>query len=126
MALFVPGVILDAARNLRKSMTEAEKILWNEIKWKKLWVKFLRQKPIFLYEEEKGFPRYCIPDFCSLEKKIVIEVDGEIHQREDVYQLDKEKELLLQQKWFIIIRIENDEISQNIDKVIEDIVASFP
>lgn len=79
-----------------------------------------------MYEEEKGFPRYCIPDFCSLEKKMLIEVDGKIHQREDVCRLDKKKELLLKQKGFIIIRIENDEIFQNIDKVIENIVASFP
>ncbi len=107
-------------------MTDAEKVLWEELKWKKLWVKFLRQKPIFLYEEQPWFPRYIIPDFCSLEHKIIIEVDGSIHRKQEVYMLDREKEKLLQQKNFIIIRIENSEIFKNIDTVLENIVASFP
>ena len=107
-------------------MTDAEKLLWSELRWKKLWVKFLRQKPLFLYEEEEWFPRYCIPDFCSLDEKVIIEVDWAIHNIAEVYYLDIEKEYLLIQRWFIIIRIKNDEIFKNIDTVLKKIVASFP
>jgi len=126
MTWYIPDVILEAARNLRKDMTDAEKLLWERIKWRKIGVKFLRQKPLFLYEEKPWFPRYCIPDFCSIKNKVIIEVDGAIHTIEDVCNLDQEKQFLLQEKWYKVIRIKNDEIFQNIDKVVEKIVASFP
>lgn len=107
-------------------MTHAEVECWKELKGNKLWVKFLRQKPIFLYEEEKWFPRYVIPDFCSLEKKIIIEIDGSIHNRKDVYELDQEKEKLLKQKWFSILRFWNNEVTDDLESVLEKIRASFP
>ncbi len=34
------------ARNLRKNMTEAEKLLWSKLRRKNLGVKFRRQTPI--------------------------------------------------------------------------------
>lgn len=126
MTWYIPDVIIEAARALRKDMTSAEKVVWEKIKGRKIWTKFLRQKPLFLYEEIKWFPRYCIPDFCSLEKRIIIEVDGNIHEKEEIYNLDKEKEFLLHEKWYKIIRVKNDEIYGNIDIVINKIIASFP
>lgn len=126
MAWLIPDIILEAARELRKNMTQSEKLLWEELKWRKLWWKFLRQKPIFLYEEQEWFPRYCIPDFCNLENKILIEVDGNIHEDLEIYNLDREKEIFLKNKNFIVIRIKNNEIFENIDRVVENIVASFP
>ncbi len=126
MTGYVPDVILEAARELRKNMTPAEKELWKHIRRNALWMKFLRQKPLFLYEEQPWLPRYVIPDFCSLEKKIILEVDGAVHTREDVYILDRAKEELLEQKGFIVIRIHNQEIFDTIDIVLEKIVASFP
>lgn len=126
MTWLVPTIILKAARSLRKGMTDAEKVLWEKIKGRKVWVKFLRQKPIFLYEENKWFPRYCIPDFCNIEYKIIIEVDGNIHKKAEIYKLDNEKELLLQKKWYKIVRVKNDEIFEDMERVIDKIVASFP
>jgi len=126
MTWYIPNVILEAARCLRKDMTDAEKKLWEKIKWKKLWVKFLRQKPIYLYTEDTGHDRYIIPDFCVLDIKLIIEVDWEIHNKSEVYFLDRVKEGLLLQKWFKILRFKNEEILNNINIVIEKIVASFP
>lgn len=117
--MWIPDIIKEASRNLRKNMTESEKIIWNILKGKEFWEKFLRQKPIFLYEENNWFPRYVIPDFCSLEKKIIIEIDGKIHDKLEVYILDREKEKLLIQKWFRILRIKNEEISFELERVIE-------
>ena len=126
MAWYISDIIKQAARDLRKSPTESEKLLWDKLRTKNLWVKFLRQKPIYVYTEDNWLDRYVIPDFCSLEIKLIIEVDGNIHEKEEVYILDREKKKLLEKKWFRIIRIQNNEISENIDTVIEKIVASFP
>ena len=57
---------------LRNSQTEAEKHLWFFLRKSNLGIKFRRQYPIGPY----------IVDFCSLEKRLVIELDGGQHQQE--------------------------------------------
>ncbi len=126
MTWFIPNILKEAARNLRKNMTESEKIIWSEIKNKKLWQKFLRQKPIYLYTEDSWMDRYIIPDFCSLDIKLILEIDWNIHDLVEIFLLDKEKEKLLKNKWFKVIRITNDEIKNDLNNVIKKIVASFP
>jgi very-short-patch-repair endonuclease len=126
MAWFIPDIIKIAARNLRKNMTNSEELIWGELKTKKLWYKFLRQKPLYLYTEDSWLDRYIIPDFVCLDLKLVLEIDWNVHDKEDVYLLDIEKEKLLNQKWFKVIRIRNEEIQNNIQNTIEKIVASFP
>ncbi|MDD2870487.1 MAG: DUF559 domain-containing protein [Candidatus Gracilibacteria bacterium] len=126
MTGYIPNILKEAARNLRKNMTKSEKIIWNEIKNKKLGQKFLRQKPIYLYTEISGMDRYIIPDFCSLDIKLILEIDGNIHDLDDIFLLDKEKEKLLINKGFKVIRITNDEIINDLNNVIKKIVSSFP
>ena len=62
----------NTAHTLRSSMTEAEKVLWNELKSRKFQgLKFRRQHPIHWY----------IADFYCHEKRLVIEIDGGIHMK---------------------------------------------
>ncbi len=126
MSWFIPEIIKEASRSLRKNMTISEKKIWEEIKWKKLWYKFLRQKPIYLYSENSWLERYIIPDFCCLELKLVLEIDWSIHNKKEVYLLDKEKELLLRKKWFNIIRVSNEEINKDLNNVINKLEKFFP
>lgn len=107
-------------------MTESENCIWKKIKWKKLAYKFERQKPVYLYTEDSGLDRYIIPDFICIELKIIIEIDWCIHNIEEVLELDLEKEKLLKQKWFKILRLTNSEIKENINNSIKKIVALFP
>lgn len=59
------------ARLLRKVSTEAEDLLWQELRNRKLMgLKFRRQHPL------KNF----VADFYCAEKNLVIEVDGNVHQ----------------------------------------------
>ena len=60
---------LQRARELRREMTPAEKILWQELRGNKLGVHFRRQQII------AGF----IVDFYCHKVGLVIEVDGDIH-----------------------------------------------
>ena len=58
---------LKTAKRLRKNMTEPEKILWNELKNRKLKrLKFRRQHPLLFY----------IADFYCHGQRLVIEIDG--------------------------------------------------
>ena len=68
------AVTLRAAGILRKNMTLAELILWKKLKDKKIFKsKFRRQHPIDIF----------IVDFYCHEYKLVIEIDGEIHNNEE-------------------------------------------
>lgn len=67
--------IFEKASELRNNMTEAENLLWVELKNRKIFkVKFRRQHPIDIF----------IVDFYCHEFKLVIEIDGEIHLEKEV------------------------------------------
>ncbi|PIB38030.1 leucine--tRNA ligase [Maribacter sp. 4G9] len=104
------GVLLERAKEMRKNPTEAENVLWQALRTKKLDLKFRRQHPIYRY----------IVDFVSLEKNLIIEVDGKIHE----YQLDKDAQRTLeleQKKGFKVIRFSNEEVLNNLEDVIRNI-----
>ena len=117
----IPEIIKLTARKLRNNMTWAEKVLWIYINKKILNVKFLRQKPIFVYTENSWLNRFIISDFYCHSKKLIIEVDWNIHDNPEILKLDLHKEELLKNIWYNIIRIKNDDIFENIDNVIEKI-----
>ena len=117
----IPDIIKETSRKLRNNMTESEVILWSFIKSWKLWINFLRQKPIYIYTEESWFDRFIIPDFYCFEKKLILEIDGGIHTIKEVYELDRYKETLLQNMWYTVMRIKNEDIKNNISSIIKQI-----
>ena len=114
----VPKEIIEASRELRRLSTQAEKLLWNEIRSKKLWYKFTRQHPIYAFTEDSGHHRFVIPDFYCAEFRFIIELDWSIHDIPEVLELDKEKELLLENLWYSILRFTNSEVQENIQWVL--------
>ena len=72
--------IFRRAKELRDNMTSAEKHLWNYLNNKKLdSFRFKAQHPIGNF----------IADFYCHRKKLVIEIDGEIHQDEEQTERDE-------------------------------------
>ena len=123
---YIPDIIKITARELRKNMTISEKIFWDKVRNRKLYYKFERQKPFYLYTENSWLDRYIIPDFICIKLKIIIEIDWNIHNKKNVLNLDKEKEKLLFQKGFRVIRFKNYDINNEIDKVVSNLIALFP
>ena len=118
----MPGIIKETARKLRKNMTKSEKVLWENIRrWNILWKQFQKQKPIYVYTENSWLARYIISDFYCAESKLIIELDWNIHDLKEVLELDNYKEKLLTNIWYKVIRFKNEEIFNNIDKVLEKI-----
>ena len=63
----LPTTTLENSRRLRRTMTDAELKLWRVLRGGQLeGLKFRRQHPI---------PPY-VADFCCIEKKLIIELDG--------------------------------------------------
>ncbi len=106
------------AKELRQNQTEAEKIFWTKIRKKRiLGLKFLRQHPV--YYRYSGRLRYFIADFYCHEKKLIVEVDGGIHEKQKEY--DKKRTEILRAKEYSVYRIRNEEIFNNIDGVIMEL-----
>lgn len=121
----IPDAIKEAARDLRKNMTPAEKKLWEYIRRDISGFRFLRQKPLYVFTEDLGQDRFIIPDFYCYEKKLVLEIDGNIHDICDVYNLDREKEKLLSAQGIEVMRITNKEILTDIEKVMQKIITKL-
>jgi len=118
----IPEIIKIASRDLRKNMTETEILLWNKIKARKLnGLKFWRQNATYVFTENYWLDRYVIPDFLCSEYKLIIELDWSIHNKQEVYLLDREKEKLLIKLWYKIIRFSNDEVLNNLESVLQTI-----
>ncbi len=104
--------LLPHAVEMRKEPTFAEALLWEELRKEKLGVRFRRQHLIGKY----------IADFVCLEKKLIVEVDGEYHNTPEQQALDKERTLELEQKYFFkVIRFTNDEVKHHISIVLNKI-----
>ncbi|MBN2116862.1 MAG: DUF559 domain-containing protein [Anaerolineales bacterium] len=100
---------LQRAKELRREMTPAEKILWQELRANRLGVHFRRQQVI------AGF----IVDFYCHRAALVVEVDGDIHdlQQEE----DARREKALNEIGLRIVRFRNDEVLKNLSIGVEKI-----
>ena len=86
-------VIKKHARELRRNLTESEKLLWEQIRNRKLsGFKFLRQHPIIYKADFKGL-NYFIADYYCDEKKAVIELDGPINESTEEYDQFRDEEM---------------------------------
>ena len=100
------------AKELRKSMTVAEEILWEHLRDNKLdGLKFRRQHPLDIF----------IADFYCHEKKLVIELDGGIHDSLEQKEYDEGRTFELEEKGFKILRFRNEEVINNIEDVLSRI-----
>ena len=117
-----PTYIKQFSTKLRKEQTEAEQILRERLRWKKCdGLRFHRQKALFVYREEVGYDRFLIADFYHHPQRLVIEIDGGIHNKKEVRKNDKLREELLEKKGYTIIRFKNEEVFADIELVLQKI-----
>lgn len=105
------AAIFQRAEELRKAMTSAENIIWNHIRINEWKVQFRRQHPIAQF----------VVDFYCHALKLVIEIDGDIHEREEVKRKDADRENRLKNLGLTVIRFKNVEIFNNSRSVLQDI-----
>ncbi len=102
---------LQRARELRREMTPAEKILWEELRGNKLGVHFRRQQVI------AGF----IVDFYCHKGGLVIELDGSVHRGDQQKENDAKRDKALGELGLQIIRFKNEDVVKNLSAVLEKI-----
>ena len=96
------------AKKLRKEMTESEILLWECLRNRKTGFKFRRQHPIGIY----------IADFYCHELKLVVEVDGEIHNAPDQIEWDNYRTMNMHLMNITVIRFSNEDVQNHMEKVL--------
>ena len=108
------GLLKAYARENRKNMTLAERILWMSLNKKFLGHRFYRQYIISDY----------IVDFLCHEEGLIIEVDGGYHSEPRQAEDDEIRSRRLENMGFHVLRFSNEEILNNLEDV-EDRILDF-
>jgi very-short-patch-repair endonuclease len=112
MHLRAKSELFKFAREMRKNPTETEKLLWNILrKFRSKGYIFRRQHPIDLF----------IADFYCHKLKLILEVDGPIHEDEEAKEYDDGRSGELEKYGIRIIRFTNDQVLRDQDAIISHI-----
>ena len=102
------------ARTQRQNMNHAEARLWSCLKGDKLCgLRFRRQYPVGPY----------FADFACPRLRLIIEVDGATHWTDEAQARDARRHEQLQREGWHEIRVSNEEVYRNLDRVLEYIAA---
>ncbi|MCB9450786.1 MAG: endonuclease domain-containing protein [Anaerolineaceae bacterium] len=95
------------ARQMRHEPTPAEDILWQRLRNRQVsGAKFRRQYAIERF----------IVDLACLEYRLIIEIDGDIHDYQQDY--DMLRQAFLEAQGFQVLRFSNDDVLQSLDVVV--------
>ncbi len=105
--------LIESARRMRDNPTVAEALLWKKLRKKQLGgLRFRRQHVVNTF----------IVDFYCPQAKVIIEVDGSVHDEQEEY--DQEREIILESLGYQVLRFRNQEIEREIDAVLSSIYDS--
>lgn len=108
-----PHYIIKIARQLRKRSTPAEEVLWQKLRRNSLdGLKFKRQHHIGRY----------VADFYCAGLKLVIELEGGIHEMIGQKQYDEVRYEELMAGGYKVLRIKNEEVIEDVEKVLQKIL----
>jgi very-short-patch-repair endonuclease len=103
------------ARALRRDLTEAERIIWNAVRARRLHgAHFRRQAPIGPF----------IVDFVCHDAGLIVEIDGGQHFDPEQIKRDLKREGLLKSKGYRILRFNNHDVMTNRQGVLETIASA--
>lgn len=101
---------LQKAKELRSSENNVEDLLWHYLQNKQLdGHKFRRQQ---------AFGQYIV-DFACMEKKLIVELDGQQHGEKKAVEHDQKRMEFLKSDGFRVLRFWNNDVMENIDGVLE-------
>ena len=101
-------LVFELAKNLRKNMTHAEMILWGYLRAGIDGLKFRRQHPLGIY----------VADFYCHKIKLIIEVNGSIHNKKEIKEYDIKREKDLINDGYTILRFSNKQVLNEIEIVL--------
>lgn len=105
-------------RELRRNQTPHEKLVWEALRGKRLnWLKFHRQYPVPILHN--GLQKVFVADFYCHEKRLVIEIDGAVH--ESCQEKDRVRDELMKLSGIKTLRFSNDEVENFLSNILQTI-----
>ena len=112
--LHSPIAHVKRARKLRRQLSLPEVLVWQVLRKRPSGLKFRRQFPI----------GPITVDFACLERRLIIEIDGEWHGFGDQPQRDAVRDASLRHEGFRVLRVAAREVLRDLDAVISGIVGA--
>lgn len=107
----------DRARSLRRDMTDAERALWQHLRYGRFHgLRFRRQAPVGPF----------IVDFLCVGMRLVIELDGGQHAGSEGLATDRRRDAYLRANGYSVLRFWNNDVVANIDGVLQAVAAALP
>ena len=107
--------LIDRRRELRRKATLPEKLLWEKLRNRRLGFRFKRQYSIGGY----------ILDFYCAEKRLIIEIDGEVHDTKEAEKYDEVRDKYFEELGYKTVRFLNREVEEDVEKVLDKIKNCF-
>lgn len=106
----------ESARRLRRTLTDAERVMWNELRAHRLnGASFRRQKPIGPF----------IVDFVCDAAKLIIEIDGGQHYEPEGVESDARRDRYLVAEGYDVLRFSNHDVLTNKAGVLETTISAL-
>ena len=106
------GSLLELARDLRKEQTSAEALLWQLLRNRRLLG--------FKFRPQHQFGDYIVDFYCH-EAHLVIECDGRVHETNEQWHHDQNRDVYLIAQGLRVLRITNDRILNDTRNVLDEI-----
>ena len=107
----------ELARELRKDQTSAEALLWDLLRNRQLLgIKFRRQHQFGEY----------IADFYCREAHLVVECDGSVHDQNEAWHHDQNRDAYMISQGLRVLRFTNQQILDDVERVLDEIVKHLP
>ena len=104
--------LLGFARSLRSRQTKAERKFWRGVRAHRFHgMKFCRQFPVGPF----------IADFCCRDRKVIVEIDGDVHWEKWKIVYDMRREIYLRVRGYRVVRFTNNQILSSMSWVLEEL-----
>jgi very-short-patch-repair endonuclease len=103
-------------RELRKSQTDAERLLWQRIR--------AGQLNGYKFRRQHEFGGYVLDFYCA-SARLAVELDGGQHLTDEGLARDAERTRFLERNGLCVLRFTNTEVMQELDAVLEAILAAL-
>ncbi len=109
--------LVELVRELRKKPTSAEGLFWQLLR--------NRQLLEFRFRRQHQFGDY-VADFYCHEAQLVIECDGSVHETNELWHHDQDRDAYMIAQGLRVLRFTNDRILNETENVLEEIAKYLP
>ena len=90
-----------------------------------MWV-LLRERRLVGFKFRRQYPvGTFIADFCCRERKLIIELDGDVHSTDPQQAWDENRDIYLHQRGYKVLRFRNESVLNNPEAVLQEIFKAF-